>query len=160
MTLESVLEVVQEKAGFIVFGVGIAAIALFSKDSIQANLKYQNQQSLAFQKQQNALALSQAARKIQQARKELAEERFEQGCVIVVAENDPEFFTGLSLGKPVIDAIRKVPVAPGTVVCDANGNTGIVDKNNVVSDMAYTGNQKLINSAKKKANARYRVPIQ
>lgn len=143
-----------------IFGAGILGIALFSKESIQANLKYQNQQSIAFQSQQNELALIQSSTKIQEQRKVIAEQRFKQGCVIVVAENNPEYFTGLSLGKPVIDAIRKVPVAPGTVVCDANGNTGVVDNKNNVGDMAFTGNQQLIESAKKKANARYRVPLQ
>lgn len=80
--------------------------------------------------------------------------------MIVVAENAPEYYTGLSLGKPVIDAVRKEPLSPGTVVCDANGNTGVINKENHVDDMAFTGNIQLIEEAKKLGNARYRVPQQ
>ena len=91
----------------------------------------------------------------------VAESRYKKGCVIVVAEKEPDKFTSLTVGYPVIDWVRKTPLSAGTVVCDADGNTAVIeniDGKPVVGKTAFTGNQKLIDKAKKKANAQYRVP--
>jgi hypothetical protein len=91
----------------------------------------------------------------------VAESRFKKGCVIVVAVIDPKKFTSLTEGLPVIDWVRKTPLSSGTVVCDANGNTAVIEKRDgkpVVGKTFYTGNQALIDKAKSKANAQYRVP--
>ncbi|BAZ39444.1 hypothetical protein NIES4101_53970 [Calothrix sp. NIES-4101] len=98
---------------------------------------------------------------LQITQEKIAESRFKKGCVIVVAQKAPDKFTSLTEGFPVIDWVRQTPLPAGTVVCDANGNTAIIERRNgkpVVGKTAYTGNQELINKAKKKANAQYRVP--
>jgi hypothetical protein len=82
---------------------------------------------------------------------------------MVVAMNNPKFFTTLSEGQPVMDRIRKTPLPIGTIVCDANGNTAkivSVQGKPVVGELAFTGDRTLIEQAKKRANARYAIPNQ
>ncbi|NEQ27820.1 MAG: hypothetical protein F6K28_54250, partial [Microcoleus sp. SIO2G3] len=72
-------------------------------------------------------------------------------------------YTSLSEGQPVIDRVRQTPLPAGTIVCDANGNTArIVPGVNrqVVGELAFTGNQKIVQAARKRASARYALPNQ
>ncbi len=77
----------------------------------------------------------------------IAQQRYQDGCTIVVAVNSPRNLATLVEGETVYDRTSKKPLPSGTVVCDGNGNTGILkpDKNGipVVSDMAFTGNREL-----------------
>lgn len=91
----------------------------------------------------------------------IASNRYRNGCVIVVAQKAPDKFTSLTEGHPVIDWVRKTPLPAGTIVCDANGNTAVIEKRNgkpVIGKTAFTGDRQLINQARKNANANYRVP--
>jgi hypothetical protein len=91
----------------------------------------------------------------------IADSRYRSGCIMVVASNSPDKLTALEEGKPVIDAARQRPLSPGAVVCDGFGNTGVIirkDGSPVVGEMAFTGNESLISSAKKKANKKYSLP--
>jgi hypothetical protein len=91
----------------------------------------------------------------------IADERYGLGCIMVVASNSPDKLTALEEGRPVMDAARNRPLSAGAVVCDGFGNTGIIVKVNskpVVGEMAFTGNQKVIDAAKKRANKRYSLP--
>jgi hypothetical protein len=93
---------------------------------------------------------------------EIADSRYKFGCIMVVAFNSPDKLTALEEGKPVIDAARQRPLSPGAVVCDGFGSTGLIvrakDGKPVVGEMAFTGNDSLISSAKKKANKKYSLP--
>ena len=80
---------------------------------------------------------------------------------MVVAFNSPDSLTALEDGRPVMDAARNRPLSAGAVVCDGFGNTGVivkVDNKPVVGEMAFTGNQNLIDAAKKRVNKRYLLP--
>ena len=80
---------------------------------------------------------------------------------MVVASNSPDSLTALEEGKPVLDAARKRPLPSGAVVCDGFGNTGVIvkiDKTPVVGEMAFSGNQELVDAAKKRANKRFSLP--
>jgi hypothetical protein len=92
---------------------------------------------------------------------EIADSRYRFGCIMVVASNSPDSLTSLEEGKQVMDAARKRPLSAGAVVCDGFGNTGVIveiDKTPVVGEMAFTGNETLINAAKKRANKRFSLP--
>jgi hypothetical protein len=87
---------------------------------------------------------------------EIAEKRYSEGCVLVVASNDPSKFTSLSEGQPVLDAVRGVPLPAGTVVCDAFGNTARIidqDGNPVAGELAFTGNKQVVEEAIAASNA-------
>lgn len=98
----------------------------------------------------------------QKTKAEVAKARYQSGCVMVVASKDPQSFTSLSEGQPVIDSARKVPLPAGVVVCDALGMTGeiVPDESGrpVVGRMAFTGDQQVINAAKTRINAKYKAP--
>jgi|GEM_PF-6079461 hypothetical protein len=93
----------------------------------------------------------------------IAKSRFKKGCIMVVALQHPDKFTGLSEGSPVIDRVRKTALAANNIVCDANGGTSVlVRKGNkaVVGEVFFTGDRQLIESVKKQSNARYALPNQ
>ena len=75
----------------------------------------------------------------------IAEQRYRDGCTIVVAANSPKNLATLVEGEPVFDRTTKKPLPVGTVVCDGNGSTGVLASNAngvpVVTDMAFTGNR-------------------
>ncbi len=81
------------------------------------------------------------------AKAAIAEQRYKDGCTMVVAANSPTNLATLVLGEPVFDRTTKKPLPAGTVVCDANGTTAVLASNEngvpVVSDMAFTGNREL-----------------
>lgn len=86
----------------------------------------------------------------------IAEKRYIDGCILVVATNAPDQFTSLTEGQPVLDAVRGVPLPVGTVVCDAYGNTArIVDQGGspVAGEFAYTGSKQVVQDAIAASNA-------
>lgn len=80
----------------------------------------------------------------------IAEARYQQGCIPVVS-NDQASYVSLILNKPVVDWASKAPLPPGSIVCDAHGNTGVLvdddqteDTPAVVQKLAFTGNQDVV----------------
>ena len=125
----------------------------------------QNRVLRATQQQEQAkLTLSQDAAKQKDA---IARQRYQDGCVMVVAANDRSQLTRITEGIPVIDASRNVPLSIGNIVCDANGLTGeiIADPNNpkipVVGNTAFTSDRTLVaNAAKRYRGTKYTMPKQ
>lgn len=100
---------------------------------------------------------------------EIAEGRYEAGCLILVGKNGKPI--NLEQGQIVVDPTRNTPLPKFTVVCDANGNTGVLlprdfdgdgRKTTVVADTAFTGNRAVIEKALETAKNRssYANPIQ
>ena len=125
----------------------------------------QNRVLRATQQQEQAkLTLSQDAAKQKDT---IARQRYQDGCVMVVAANDRSQLTSITEGIPVIDASRNVPLSIGNIVCDANGLTGeiIADLNNpkipVVGNTAFTSDRTLVaNAAKRYRGTKYTMPKQ
>lgn len=143
-------------------GVGIVAAGMFMSNSsgkfqsMQQTSQLVQQQRQADSQQQIQLRLSQAQAK-QSA--EMANARYQSGCVMVVATNSPSDFTTLTQGQPVIDRVRNVPLPDNTVVCDANGNTGEII-GGVVDRMAFTGDRSIVDAAMQRTGGLYRTPAQ
>ena len=124
-----------------------------------------NRTTRATQQQEQArLTLAQDASK---QKGTIARQRYQDGCVMVVAANDRSQLTSITEGLPVIDASRNVPLSIGNIVCDANGLTGeiIADPNNpkipVVGNTAFTSDRTLVaNAAKRYRGTRYTMPKQ
>jgi hypothetical protein len=127
---------------------------LLGMDSITANLQQVSairSQVQADSKTQMAL---QASQQDAQAKAAIAEARYQSGCVIVVAENNPDFHTTITEGAPVLDGVRRTALPPNTLVCDDQGNTaklvpGIYQgsRTAVAWELAFTGNRAVIDAA-------------
>lgn len=144
-----------------VFFFGICVCLAFSSANIKANLSAVSQLQKTVRENSASVWQLQASQQTAEAQAEIAEQRYEKGCVMVVAMKDPNSFTSLSVGQPVIDRVRKTELPVGTIVCDANGNTArIVDSGRqpVVGEIAFTGDRTIIEQAKKRANKRYALP--
>jgi hypothetical protein len=145
------------------FVVGIIGCFANSSGNIQQNMESINQvRDIAQHNAANEMKLR-ASQQSAVAQAEIANSRYQSGCVMVVAMKEPKSYTSLSEGQPVLDRVRKTPLPVGTIVCDANGNTGkivSVDGQPVVGEMAFTGNKNLVASARKRSNAHYVLPNQ
>ena len=133
-----------------------------------AEMKTQGEQNRvtrsAQQQEQARLTLSQDAVK---QRDTIARDRYEKGCVMVVASNDRSQFTAITEGLPVIDAARNVPLSVGNIVCDSNGLTGEIVANPtnprspVVSNTAFTSDRAIVaQTMKRYQGTRYTMPKQ
>ncbi|WP_445634497.1 hypothetical protein NSTC745_06320 [Nostoc sp. DSM 114161] len=101
------------------------------------------------------LALSQ--QQAEEAAK-IAEARYTKGCKLVVSKKSPNNFTTLTEGKSIFDRARNAPLPVGTVVCDAYGNTAKIVEGEVVGEIAFTGNQAVIDKVVKRSKAKYSSP--
>lgn len=145
------------------FVCGIIGCFALSSGNIQQNMESINQvRDIAQQNTTTEMKLR-ASQQSAEAQAEIANNRYQSGCVMVVAMKDPKSYTSLSEGQPVLDRVRKTPLPAGTIICDANGNTGkivLVQGKPVVGEMAFTGNKNLVTSARKRSTARYVLPNQ
>lgn len=144
-----------------VYFFGFCVCLAIASPNIKANMTAMGEmQKLAQDNSTKEMRLMATQQSIE-SQAEIANSRYKSGCIMVVASNSPDSLTALEEGKPVMDAARKRPLSAGAVVCDGFGNTGVivkVDKKPVVGEMAFTGNQKLIDAAKRRANKRYLLP--
>lgn len=149
--------------GFFVFGLSIC-FAL-SANNIKANLDAMGQLQTSVRQNTAYEMRLKASEQSAQAQAEIAEQRYKTGCVFVVASNDPNSYTSLTEGQPVLDRVRRKPLPVGTIVCDANGNTARIvqgEDKPVVGEIAFTGNQNVIDRARarRRSKARYTQPNQ
>ncbi|MEP0840815.1 hypothetical protein [Coleofasciculus sp. FACHB-64] len=146
----------------VLFGVGILGCFLLNSREIQKNFFTIGQvRELSQINAAKDMQLRVSQQQIQM-QAEIANERYQTGCVLVVSKQDPTTFTSLSEGQPVIDSKRQTPLPTGTVVCDANGNTGKIipgsDGTPVVGEMAFTGNREVVEAARKSTQLNYVLP--
>ena len=145
------------------FGVGVVGCLIANSNNIQRNMESIN--AVRDVTQQNSVQEMKlrASQQTSEAQAEIANDRYKNGCVMVVAMKSPKNYTSLSEGQPVLDRVRKTPLPAGTIVCDANGNTGrivTVKGQPVVGEMAFTGNKTLVAQARKNFTAKYSLPNQ
>jgi len=146
-----------------VFFFGTCVCLAVSSGNIKANLSTVSQLQQTVRENSAQEWRLRASQQSAQNQALIAKQRYEEGCVMVVAMKDPKSFTSLEAGKPVIDRVRKTPLPVGSMVCDANGNTAKIVQGKdkpVVGDIAFTGNRTVIEQARKRAKARYTLPNQ
>jgi hypothetical protein len=144
-----------------VFFFGTCVCLAVSSGNIKANLSAVSQLQQTVRENSAQEWRLRASQQSAQTQAAIAKQRYEEGCVMVVAMKDPNSFTSLSVGQPVIDRVRKTELPVGTIVCDANGNTARIVPGNdksVVGEIAFTGDRKVVEEAKKRTNKRYVLP--
>jgi hypothetical protein len=82
----------------------------------------------------------------EQEQAEIANKRYAT-CLPVVGEefnNGTHYFSGIQTGTVIFDRISNKPLPTGTVICDANGTTGVIGEKGAVTFTAFTGDRNVI----------------
>jgi hypothetical protein len=128
----------------IIFGALVGASLIYSSGDIQRNMGAITdiKQSIAQNSKQQTLLEQQFEFEKQQAI--IADARYRTGCLPIVATVYPHKYVTIVQGKVIQDRITLNPLPKGTVVCDANGNTGVIGDGGEVEAIAFTGNRDLV----------------
>lgn len=147
----------------VLFFAGCVILAL-SRQTIEANLQSANLIQTANRTKSEKIKQIEISEALLAKQEAIAKSRFEKGCIMVVALRQPDKFTGLTENSPVIDRVRQTPLGANNIVCDANGGTSALVRDeegrSVVGEIFYTGDKTLIDRARKNSNARYALPNQ
>jgi hypothetical protein len=128
----------------------LASLALASND-IKANLQELSETKQLIREDGAKIQQLERQTDLEKEQARLAEKRYQSGCLLLV--NRDGTFTNLAQGLIVVDPIRKTALPKGTVICDTNGNTGVLQPRDfdrdgkwtvVIADTAFTGNRNLV----------------
>jgi hypothetical protein len=92
------------------FGIGIVASLLISQGNIRENAKTLGEVREMAQANTAKEMRLRASQQASEGQAEIAEQRYQKGCLAVVAQSDPSAFTSLTEGQPVLDRVRKTPL--------------------------------------------------
>lgn len=81
--------------------------------------------------------------KFEQSQAKIAEARYQLGCVLIVAPENVRNLATLEEGDVIRDRTNGKSLPNNTVICDGNGNTGVI-KDGLVGLIAFTGNRDLV----------------
>lgn len=129
----------------IVFGGIILGSLAFSSGDIARNMQSISsvKSQIASQSEKQVKLEQQFAFEQEQAK--IADARYEKGCLPSVVGHYPDvYYVSVYEGQVLSDRHTKQPMPPGTVVCDGQGNTGVIGEGGAVGKIAFTGNRDLI----------------
>lgn len=136
----------KHKTEIVFVAAALIAVVVGHKD-IQNSMQSLNQERALVSIKASEERRLEQSQELAKNKAEIAQQRYKDGCAIVVAVNSPKNLATLVEGETVYDRTSKKPLPSGTIVCDANGNTGILSPNKngvpVVSSVAFTGNREL-----------------
>lgn len=128
---------------------GGAAIALvsvtFSIPSMVQNMSVMGEISKQIHRDAAEQQRLEAQQESLEAKENIAKERF-QSCLFIRTP-DKNTLIAVAPGIRVVDTETKLPLAPNTVVCSIDGNTGIVGAGGMVEDVAFTGDRQVVQQA-------------
>ncbi len=130
------------------FGFGIANT--FSPQSRQIRQETQ-QQEKQFSRE---LTLQQQQQRHSQQSRAIAEQVYQEGCILVAMSDGSDNIISLFEGMQVVDSETSQPLAPGTAVCDPNGAVSTLGAGGVVQTIAVTPDLQLVNQAIQEGRAR------
>lgn len=136
------------KIGF--FGlitVGIFSVGIFQAFSPQAR-QIRSEIRRQDQQQVRDLTLQQQQQRHSQQEREIAEERYQDGCHWVYARDERGNVVSLHEGMKVVDSTTHQPLAEGVTVCDPNGATAVLETGGIVGGIAVTPDLELVKEAK------------
>jgi hypothetical protein len=135
----------------VIFG-GLALISIaFSHKDIQQNMNSMSE--IRNQISASSLKQSKLATQLEfeQKQAKIAEARYQAGCVLVVAAENARNLATIEEGDIIRDRTNGKPLPNNSVICDGNGNTGVI-KDNKVDLIAFTGNRELVIQQVKRIN--------
>lgn len=128
-----------------VFALSVAAIAPSAINSAQERMALGDRVGGL----ENDLARVQHEESLSQSRRELAEQRYKNGCTLLLKDGA---FVTLFEGATVVDRLTGQPVVDGMTICDDQGNSGTTEGGKIVN-IASTSNHELIQANTARANA-------
>ena len=138
---------VRRNQGRLAFGIMTIGSIAISYPNIQARQKDMDVLKNQIVSNNQQTELLNQSREFERQQAKVAENRYETGCIPVVAKNNPRKYVGLVEKRPVLDQVSRQPLPIGSIVCDAHGNTGVVLRFSDevgVGNMAFTGNRKVV----------------
>lgn len=146
-------------------GIGIG-IALLNSGGIRESLAKQDALRSVVATNQEQVQTQQILEQKQKDLRPIAEARYNDGCLLVLSFDDKRRYKVLTVGSPVIDGNVKLRLRPGakppisavlpagSTVCDAYGNTSILETDEdgypIVKTIASTPNQAIVLKAMQK----------
>lgn len=126
-------------------GGGVLLLLMVALNSGQ--IKQNQQFSAELKAERMEMSQKQALLSAQQqdvsAKAEIANARYESGCILVVSSGDPTKSAAIQQERPVLDGATGHPLSDGSVVCDPFGTTAII-MGQVASQIAYTGDMEVV----------------
>ncbi|MBW4606892.1 MAG: hypothetical protein KME22_06620 [Hassallia sp. WJT32-NPBG1] len=147
----------------------VAGSLFFAHTDIQNNLQTMADIKTSIAKDSKKIQALEQQTDLEKSQGEIAKTRYQNGCVILL--NRKRGYTNLEQGQTVVDPERLTPLPKGTVICDSNGNTGVLSPRDfdndgrfttVVAETAFTGDRDVIDDAMQRAriSGNYAQPIQ
>lgn len=174
-------EIWEEHKSEVVCTIGAIAVLLFNGGNIAKTIAQTNQLRDSAQIQEADSARIMSNQLLAEQKSDIANKRYEGGCTVIFSLNQQGHYTAITEGEPILKGefaakyrgknfdVRNLPknvfLPAGMSVCDAYGNTAKLAKdptlNNiaVATDIANTGDQRLIKSAMDRARGIYTNPI-
>lgn len=149
----------------VVFGVALTAAMAIGHQDIQRSMD-----TISAGRAQNAINTErlnelEIQSEFEKEQAKIAEDRYRRGCIPVVSSKNNRNLSAIIEGESVYDRTNKRPLPEGSVICDINGMTAVLKKNErgipVATALAYTGNRELAMNrirAIKGHNLRYFTP--
>ncbi|MEM1308321.1 MAG: hypothetical protein AAF773_05395 [Cyanobacteria bacterium P01_D01_bin.115] len=121
-----------------ILGVGIFQAFSPQARQIRSEIRGQDQQQV------RDLTLQQQQQRHSQQERQIAEERYQDGCHLVYAQDEEGNVVSLHEGMKVVDSTTNQPLAEGITVCDPNGATAVLEAGGIVGAIAVTPNSELV----------------
>lgn len=149
----------KNKTNIIMGGVVLVALALSHKD-ISRNMQSiaQSKEAIAINNQkQSALEVQ---FQFEQEQAKIAEARYSKGCLPVVTNDARRKYVSIQEGSVIRDRLTEKPLPTNTVVCDAQGNTAVIQEDGTVGAIAFTGDRDFVAKRLKRFRAgTYSQPV-
>ena len=129
-----------DKVEAVIMGViGLAVIGSFSNVSKTFNqfdeLKARNLQSI------NTINLLDQEEKTLEKQANIANKRYKTGCLVLVKGTHPNLtYSNLLVGDTPTDRHTNKPLVQGTIVCDSQGATAVIQGDGSIGSLAVTNN--------------------
>lgn len=125
----------------------LAIQTVLSAPGLEAQMAEQEARRSQRMEERKTQADLRLADKARAERAEIALARYQAGCLRVINRGNNDRPISLAEGEPVFDYYNQKPLAPGVVVCDNFGVTGVIDENQKVSELAVLLDLSLIPNA-------------
>jgi DNA-binding transcriptional MocR family regulator len=130
-------------------GVVVGLASWFNPDAVatRKDLRQQDKAAVA-----DLVENRQAQRHLEQMAS-IAQERYDEGCRLVAAQDGSGQLISLAEGMMIIDPLTQNPLADGTTVCSGSGETGVM-AGGVITKLAVTNDQAVVDKAIAEGKAR------